>query len=135
MVERRIAHYEVLDEIGAGGMGVVYRARDTRLDREAAIKALPEDLAGDPERLARFEREAKLLASLNNPHIATGGEILRRAALTDEFASSSGKYFDNESGRFTPPHPEVLDPRKAREVVRAIEAVLADLLGQSDGIH
>jgi serine/threonine protein kinase len=71
MVEKTIAHYEVLDEIGAGGMGVVYRARDTRLDREAAIKALPEELAEDSERLARFEREAKLLASLNNPYIAT----------------------------------------------------------------
>jgi serine/threonine protein kinase len=71
MVEKTIAHYQILDELGAGGMGVVYRARDTRLDREAAIKALPEDLAEDSERLARFEREAKLLASLNNPHIAT----------------------------------------------------------------
>jgi Tol biopolymer transport system component/tRNA A-37 threonylcarbamoyl transferase component Bud32 len=71
MVERSIAHYQILDEIGRGGMGIVYKARDTRLDRDAAIKALPEDLAEDPERLARFEREAKLLASLNNPHIAT----------------------------------------------------------------
>ncbi len=71
MVGKTIAHYEVFDEIGAGGMGVVYRARDTRLDRPAAIKALPEELAEDSERLARFEREAKLLASLKNPHIAT----------------------------------------------------------------
>ncbi len=67
---RTIAHYEILEEIGAGGMGVVYRARDTRLDREVAVKALPEGLAQDAERLARFEREAKLLASLNHPHIA-----------------------------------------------------------------
>ncbi len=71
MDEKTIAHYEVLDELGAGGMGVVYRARDTRLDRMAAIKALPEELAEDSERLARFEREAKLLASLKNPYIAT----------------------------------------------------------------
>ena len=71
MVGKTIAHYEVLEEVGAGGMGVVYRARDTRLDREAAIKALPEELADDAERLARFEREARLLASLKNPYIAT----------------------------------------------------------------
>ena len=70
MDRRTIAHYEILEEIGAGGMGVVYRARDTRLDREVAVKALPEGLAQDAERLARFEREAKLLASLNHPHIA-----------------------------------------------------------------
>ncbi|MEE8277569.1 MAG: serine/threonine-protein kinase, partial [Thermoanaerobaculia bacterium] len=70
MDQRTIAHYEILEEIGAGGMSVVYRARDTRLDREVAIKALPEELAQDAERLARFEREAKLLASLNHPHIA-----------------------------------------------------------------
>jgi serine/threonine-protein kinase len=71
MVEKTIAHYEVLDEIGAGGMGVVYRAWDTRLERKAAIKALPEELAEDPERLARLEREAKLLAGLKSPYIAT----------------------------------------------------------------
>jgi serine/threonine-protein kinase len=55
---------------GAGGMGEVYRARDTRLQREVAIKVLPELFAADPDRLARFEREAQLLASLNHPHIA-----------------------------------------------------------------
>jgi len=71
MVGKTIAHYEVLDEIGAGGMGVVYKAWDKRLERQAAIKALPEELAEDADRLARFEREAKLLAGLKNPHIAT----------------------------------------------------------------
>ena len=62
--------YEILGAIGAGGMGEVYRARDTKLDRDVAIKVLPESVAADPERLARFEREAKTLASLNHPHIA-----------------------------------------------------------------
>ena len=62
--------YEILSPLGAGGMGVVYLARDTRLDRDVAIKALPEHLAQDPERLARFEREAKTLAQLNHPNVA-----------------------------------------------------------------
>src|SRR5262245_11377690 len=62
--------YEILARIGAGGMAEVYRARDTRLDRDVAIKVLPDGVAGDSERLARFEREAKVLASLNHPNIA-----------------------------------------------------------------
>src|SRR5882672_5158437 len=66
----RIGNYEVVTPQGAGGMGEVYRARDTRLDRTVAIKSLPPVFATDPERLARFEREAKLLASLNHPNIA-----------------------------------------------------------------
>ncbi len=67
----RLAHYEILEPIGKGGMGEVYRARDTKLDRDVAIKVLPEEFAKDKERLARFEREAKLLASLNHPNIAS----------------------------------------------------------------
>jgi Tol biopolymer transport system component len=66
----RLGPYEVLAPIGAGGMGEVYRARDTKLDREVAIKVLPSELASDPERLVRFEREAKVLAALNHPNIA-----------------------------------------------------------------
>jgi Tol biopolymer transport system component len=66
----RWGHYEVLSPLGAGGMGEVYRARDTRLRRDVAIKALPQDLAANPERLARLEREARILASLNHPNIA-----------------------------------------------------------------
>jgi serine/threonine-protein kinase len=62
--------YEILAAIGVGGMGEVYRARDTKLDRDVAIKILPESVAADPERIARFEREAKTLAALNHPHIA-----------------------------------------------------------------
>src|SRR5690242_5474697 len=66
----RLGPYEILGLIGAGGMGEVYRARDTKLDRDVAIKVLPAALARDPERLARFEREAKVLAALNHPNIA-----------------------------------------------------------------
>jgi Tol biopolymer transport system component/predicted Ser/Thr protein kinase len=66
----RLGPYEVLRELGRGGMGVVYLARDTRLNREVAIKALPVEMASDPARLERFEREAKTLASLNHPNLA-----------------------------------------------------------------
>ncbi|MEE8147593.1 MAG: protein kinase, partial [Longimicrobiales bacterium] len=66
----RLGPYEILAPLGAGGMGEVYRATDTKLGRDVAIKVLPSEVAGAPERLARFEREAKLLASLNHPHIA-----------------------------------------------------------------
>jgi len=66
----QIGPYTITRELGRGGMGVVYLGRDTRLDRDVAIKALPEHLAQDPERLARFEREAKTLASLNHPNVA-----------------------------------------------------------------
>ena len=66
----RLGIYEIAAVLGTGGMGEVYRARDTRLQRDVALKILPETFASDPERLARFEREAQLLASLNHPHIA-----------------------------------------------------------------
>src|SRR5687767_4727947 len=66
----RLGPYEILAAIGAGGMGEVYRARDTKLDRDVAIKVLPDAFAADAERVARFAREAKTLASLNHPHIA-----------------------------------------------------------------
>ena len=65
-----IGPYSIVREIGRGGMGVVYLARDPRLDRDVAIKALPEHLAQDPERLARFQSEARILAQLNNPGVA-----------------------------------------------------------------
>jgi serine/threonine protein kinase len=71
VIGRTIAHYRVQEKIGVGGMGEVYRAQDTRLGRDVAIKVLPEIFARDAERMARFEREAKVLASLNHPHIAT----------------------------------------------------------------
>jgi len=82
MVGARLGAYEITAKVGAGGMGEVYRARDTNLNREVAIKVLPAEVAGDPDRLARFEREAKLLAALNHSGIAHvyGFE---RAALPD----------------------------------------------------
>ena len=67
----RLNHYEILSLLGAGGMGEVYRAADTKLKREVALKILPAEFARDPDRLARFEREAQVLASLNHPNIAS----------------------------------------------------------------
>jgi serine/threonine-protein kinase len=71
MIGTTLSHYQVLEKLGAGGMGVVYRARDAKLGRDVAIKVLPADVSQDAERLSRFEREARLLASLNHPHVAT----------------------------------------------------------------
>ena len=71
MIGKTLGHYKILALIGRGGMGEVYRARDTRLDRDIALKVLPSDVAADPARLERFQREAKTVASLNHPHIVT----------------------------------------------------------------
>ena len=68
---RSLAHYRISTAIGAGGMGEVYRATDTKLAREVALKVLPSDMAGDPDRLARFQREARAVAALNHPNVVT----------------------------------------------------------------
>ena len=70
MIGKSISHYRVVEKLGGGGMGEVYRSRETRLNLDVALKVLPEVFARDAERMARFEREAQLLASLNHPNIA-----------------------------------------------------------------
>src|SRR5262249_42445900 len=72
---RRLGAFEILSPLGAGGMGEVYRARDTRLDRTVAIKVLPEHLARNPDLRSRFEREARAVSSLNHPHICVLHDI------------------------------------------------------------
>src|SRR6202521_1572853 len=70
MTPQAIAHYRITGKLGEGGMGAVYRATDTKLNRDVAIKVLPDSFAGDPDRMTRFTREAQVLASLNHPNIA-----------------------------------------------------------------
>src|SRR5205823_6293315 len=70
MIGTKLAHYEIISHLGSGGMGDVYLATDTKLARSVAIKFLPEAFSHDTERVARFQREARVLASLNHPHIA-----------------------------------------------------------------
>jgi Tol biopolymer transport system component len=102
MIGRRLGSYEISAQIGEGGMGRVYKAKDSQLGREVALKVLPEGLTQDAERLARFEREAKLLASLNHPNIAqiygletSGGspalvmELVEGPTLADRLAQGS----------------------------------------------
>src|SRR5437868_10223010 len=79
----RLGPYKVLVPLGAGGMGEVYKARDTKLDRDVAVKVLPAAVSQDPERLARFEREAKVLASLNHPNIAQIYAVEDRALVME----------------------------------------------------
>src|SRR3984893_3965324 len=117
----KLGSYEILSPLGAGGMGEVYRARDTRLGREVALKVLPAAFASDPERMARFQREAQVLASLNHPRIGaiygfedSGGaralvmELVEGATLPDPIA------------RGAIPVDEALPI--AREIAEALEA-------------
>src|SRR6188472_139117 len=100
----RIGPYTITSAVGKGGMGEVFRARDTRLNRDVAIKVLPELFSGDPDRLARFQREAQVLASLNHPNIAhvhgleeSGGtralvmEFVEGRTLADVIDSTGGR--------------------------------------------
>ena len=78
-----IAHYRITTKLGEGGMGEVWRATDTKLNRDVAIKVLPDAFAHDPERMARFQREAQLLASLNHPNIASIYGVEERALVME----------------------------------------------------
>ncbi len=117
----RLGVYEVLSAIGAGGMGEVYRAKDSRLKREVALKVLPADVANDRERLARFQREAEVLASLNHPHIA---QIYRLEQAGDAFALVmelvEGEDLSLRIARGPIPFDDALP--LARQIIDALEA-------------
>src|SRR5688572_10866832 len=117
----RIGPYEIVALLGAGGMGEVYKARDTRLKRDVALKFLPEAVAADPERLARFEREAQALAALKHPHIATIHGIEESGgfrALVLELAE--GETLADRIARGAVPIPEAV--AIARQIADALEA-------------
>jgi serine/threonine protein kinase len=121
LVGRSLTHYRIVGELGQGGMGVVYRARDTELGREVAIKVLPEDFTKDPERLTRLEREARVLASLNHPNITTIYELGRTESSTFlvlELVSGPG--LDERISRGPLPLAETL--AVAKQIAEALEA-------------
>ena len=121
MIGTRLAHYEIISHLGSGGMGDVYQATDSKLGRSVAIKILPETFARDAERAARFEREARVLASLNHPHIAaiygleeSGG----RKFLVMELAE--GETLAQRIARGPLPLEEALS--MAKQIAEALEA-------------
>jgi serine/threonine-protein kinase len=120
MVARQLGHFRVEGPLGSGGMGEVYRARDERLDREVAVKVLPEAVASDPERLARFEREAKALAHLSHPNILAIHEFGREGDVV--FAVTELLHGETLGHRLS---RERLPWRRAVEIAAAVADGLA----------
>ncbi|MDP2054493.1 MAG: serine/threonine-protein kinase, partial [Acidobacteriota bacterium] len=124
----RIGAYEITAALGAGGMGEVYRAKDSKLKREVALKVLPADVANDRERMARFQREAEVLASLNHPHIAQIYGIEEGADVESGFSRTTALVMELVEGedlaerlkRGAIPLDEALPI--ARQIAEALEA-------------
>src|SRR5215470_1055667 len=106
-----IAHYRITGVLGAGGMGEVYRAADTKLGRDVAIKVIPEIFARDADRLARFTREAQILASLNHPNIAAIYGVEERALVMELVEGST----------LSGPLPKETAFKYARQIAEALE--------------
>jgi serine/threonine-protein kinase len=123
---RTLGHYRIVERLGAGGMGEVYRAHDERLDRDVAIKVLPEEVAGDPDRMRRFEREAKALAALNHPNIAT---VYGLESDADADADSDAGVGTSPKPRASSPKPflvmELLEGESLREVISSERLTVA----------
>ncbi len=128
LLGRRIGSYSILSRLGAGGMGEVYRARDPKLERDVAIKVLPSSLAADPTRRARLSREARLLATLNHPHIAAVYGLEESAGITAlvmelvEGATLAETLGQARSGRSKRPLSVPQTLRIARQIATALEA-------------
>ena len=124
MIGQTLRHYRILEKLGAGGMGEVYLAEDTRLGRQVAIKVLLEAFAENPERLARFDREAKVLASLNHPHIgAIYGLEKNKGQTFLVLELIEGETLAERIGRGSVPVPEALE--LGRQIAEALEAAHA----------
>src|SRR5690242_1164761 len=115
----QFGHYKIVASIGAGGMGEVYRATDTKLKRDVAVKVLPEAFAHDSERLARFKREAEVLASLNHPNIATIHGVEENALVMElvEGESPAGPMAFDDAWRIAAQIAAALDYARERGVV------------------
>ncbi len=117
MAGEKLGSYEILSPLGAGGMGEVYRARDTKLGREVAIKVLPEEFTEHPQKLARFEREARLLASLNHPNIATLYGVEEVESPQPERSAERSGVAEREAVGVGPRGPERSQPFLVMELV------------------
>jgi serine/threonine-protein kinase len=112
MIGTTVGHYRIVSKLGEGGMGAVYRATDTKLGRDVEVKVLPESFASDPERLARFTREAQVLASLNHPNIAAIYGVEERALVMELV----------EGSQLQGPVPVEVAFGYARQIAEALEA-------------
>ena len=138
MIGRTLSHFKVTAELGAGGMGKVYRAEDSKLGREVAIKVLPAELAADPERMARFAREAKVLASLNHPNIAAiysfESSAFQPPAASHQLPAGAEEAASREGGGPRPQDPTTSGPPVHFLVMELVEGKTLDAVIAPEGM-